>query len=668
MKSASTNIKSSKSSDKNLQSKKRNFSLTSNTLNNQLYKPPSKSISSLYHVNTFHSGISVSSNKVKGSRVTSLNQFQEEKKLKDIERLKKIHENEIENLFAYKLYENLTYLKSKKEQEFLKKEINNLDDNSLKNINNRYLSLAFKKIKENKKKEEEEKRRAKEKEKEKEQNKEKEGEEGKEKNKMIKSESKRVIKGNLNNNIGKIVPPKPLKIINDKNYHENVFLMNQANKNQIYEITQKKNQKRLEKKERLKIIKNEYIQIKKMIESERASKNLLKNEYDLNLRRKLIQDKIQIRDLNVSQNRKRKNEINDKKVKMNKIIEEEKLNAIKKLKESEEKDRINYYNALIKKDKEKEQKKLESSEDKRKIYEIYDEFIKKRSVDFKNIKNFIKNGIDENNVERFYSLFPENKKIKEMFEKYKKLKKEIENSSGNDFRKKLGPIKSKSSFETSDNCCRTSNNFRKRTIKMKKDLIESKSKDNIKKNIKNINNNNNEKNKIINFCATVNSKSNKHFEKVKDNNFNNNDENNKNDIVDNKNINQNINENVDDNNGNKDHEVDNNKVDEEKKKVLYENEIEEKVKKYQKERYQSFIEMLEREKNNEFYRNENLKNITNEKAKKELEILYGKERTIVSLRLKKENEKIKLDIENYEKRIREEDKKNHRYNMNLINK
>lgn len=50
-----------------------------------------------------------------------------------------------------------------------------------------------------------------------------------------------------------------------------------------------------------------------MIENERAYKNLLKNEYDLNLRRKLIQDKIQIRDLNVSQNRRRKNEINNKK-------------------------------------------------------------------------------------------------------------------------------------------------------------------------------------------------------------------------------------------------------------------------------------------------------------------------------------------------------------------
>ena len=152
MMSASINAKSSQSSDKNLHSKKRTFLLSSNTLKNKLYKPPSKSISSLYHINTFHSGLSVSRNKTKGPRVTSMNQFQEEKKLKDIERLKKIHDNEIENLFAYKLDENLTYLKSKREQEFLKKEINNLDDNSLKNNNNNiYLSLAFKKIKENKK-------------------------------------------------------------------------------------------------------------------------------------------------------------------------------------------------------------------------------------------------------------------------------------------------------------------------------------------------------------------------------------------------------------------------------------------------------------------------------------------------------------------------------------
>ena len=41
---------------------------------------------------------------------------------------------------------------------------------------------------------------------------------------------------------------------------------------------------------------------------------------------------------------------------------------------------------------------------------------------------------------------------------------------------------------------------------------------------------------------------------------------------------------------------------------------------------------------------------------------------MVSLKLEEENEKIKLDIKNYEKQIKEEDQKNLRYNMNLNNK
>ena len=469
MKSELTNIKTNESSEKNFQSKKRNLSFSNNTLKNKFKNPKSKNINELYHINTLQSGLS--GNKSKRTRVISMNQFQEEKKLEDIERLKKKHENEIESILEFQLNEVLIKLISKKEQEFLKNEINNIDDNSLKSNNNIYLSLAFKKIKENKKKEEEEKRK----------NKEKDKIEEKKKNKMGKSQSKRSIKGNLNNNIGKLLPPKPLKIINEKNYHENTFLMKQANKNQIYEITQKKNQKILEKKERLNVIKNEYFQIRKMAENERAYKNLLKNEFDLNLRRKLIQDKIQIRDLNVSQNIKRKNEIKIEKMKLNKILEEKKLNDIKKLKESEEKERINYYNALIKKDKEKEQKKLINSEEKRKIYEEYDKLIKMRNDNFKNFKNFIKNGVDENNIEQFYLIFPQNNKTKDIFEKYKKLKKEIENSSGGNLRKKLIPIKSISNLETNENYYRTSTNFRSRGTKMKKYLIESKSKDNIKK-------------------------------------------------------------------------------------------------------------------------------------------------------------------------------------------
>ena len=103
------------------------------------------------------------------------------------------------------------------------------------------------------------------------------------------------------------------------------------------------------------------------------------------------------------------------------------------------------------------------------------------------------------------------------------------------------------------------------------------------------------------------------------------------------------------------------------KKVLFETEIREKIKEYKKERYQPFIQMLEREKNIEENRNLKLQNINDEFERQKLENQFGKERTLVSLRLKKENEKILLDIQNYENKLREENEKNQKYNMDRIN-
>ena len=84
--SASINIKSSKSFEKNLQSKKRNVSLSCNTFKNNLYKSPSKSISDLYYINTFQSGLPVKRNKTKRLRVTSMIQFREEEKKKPLKK------------------------------------------------------------------------------------------------------------------------------------------------------------------------------------------------------------------------------------------------------------------------------------------------------------------------------------------------------------------------------------------------------------------------------------------------------------------------------------------------------------------------------------------------------------------------------------------------------
>ena len=109
-----------------------------------------------------------------------------------------------------------------------------------------------------------------------------------------------------------------------------------------------------------------------------------------------------------------------------------------------------------------------------------------------------------------------------------------------------------------------------------------------------------------------------------------------------------------------------NKV-QEKRRVLFETEIRDKIKEYKKERYQPFIKMLEREKINEENRNKKLENIIDEKEKKKLENQFGKERTLVSLRLKKENDKILLDIQNFENKLREENEKNQKYNMDKMN-
>ena len=106
---------------------------------------------------------------------------------------------------------------------------------------------------------------------------------------------------------------------------------------------------------------------------------------------------------------------------------------------------------------------------------------------------------------------------------------------------------------------------------------------------------------------------------------------------------------------------------EETKKVLFETEIREKIKEYKKERYQPFIKMLEREKIIEENRNKQLEDINDELERIKLENQFGKERTLVSLRLKKENEKILLDVQNYEKKLRDENERNQKYNMYKIN-
>ena len=296
----------------------------------------------------------------------------------------------------------------------------------------------------------------------------------------------------------------------------------------------------------------------------------------------------------------------------------------------------------------------------------YDELNQTRNKNIKKLKKLIRNGIDDTNIQLFYSQFPENPEIAKVYENYKKEKKEIEvNTFRNKDDKKLNPLKKSSTKDNEDKFSKTTYDFKNKTIKIPKlNLIE-------KSNVNSDNYNEDSKkyekkenHKLINICSTNNDKS-----------KNKKDDNNKNGEKANeiKNINDNINtsntnekENLNNNKNIKENDKEKDNIGDEKR-VLFETEIRDKIKEYKKERYQPFIKMLEREKILEENRNKKLEGVENEEERKKLENQLGKERTLVSLRLKKENEKVLLDIEKFEKNLREENERNQKYNMDRIN-
>ena len=309
---------------------KRNYSLKSNSLKNQQFTSNSKLSKENLLASKPYLSKSTKKNKKnklkeekKEIKVISSMIYQENKLKNEIELLQKRHQKEISDIIKFELDKQLLQLKTNKEQEKYEKEYNNMNYKSLYNNNNILLSLI-------------EKEKGKE-----------ALENSKEKNKIKNNDSKLKGKDIINND--KNIPPKPLKIIDEKNFHENYYLMDQAKKRQIYEMNQKLTQKKFEKKEKLNKIKSEQNAIKKRIEAERANKNIQKNNYDLSVRKNLIEIKIQIKDLFAYQNRQKINEVREEAIKMNRKMEQEKFDYIKKLRLSEEKDRISLYLDKIKK-------------------------------------------------------------------------------------------------------------------------------------------------------------------------------------------------------------------------------------------------------------------------------------------------------------------------------
>ena len=94
-------------------------------------------------------------------------------------------------------------------------------------------------------------------------------------------------------------------------------------------------------------------------------------------------------------------------------------------------------------------------------------------------------------------------------------------------------------------------------------------------------------------------------------------------------------------------------------KIYYESEIREKIKQFKENLYREFFRHVEDEKRNENLRNKQLENVHDPRKKHELEKRFSKERALVDLRLKRENQNIEEKVKTYEINLRQNNINNH---------
>ena len=218
------------------------------------------------------------------------------------------------------------------------------------------------------------------------------------------------------------------------------------------------------------------------------------------------------------------------------------------------------------------------------------------------IKNILDSGVDEENLEKILRAFPGNREIDKVIANYKKQKEFIQNGE------------KKTDF------------FYKRPKSQGKIIIKSFNKTHSHR------------------LNRLNTNPSKKKEKFKIPNV----------LSNNKNVNV---------------QKSDNKMKEDSKKsikIYYESEIRDKIKQYKENIYREFFKHVENEKKNEDLRNQKLQNVHDPRERHELEKRYSKERALVDLRLRRENQNIEEKIRNYEMKLRQNNINNH--NLLLKNK
>ena len=421
----------------------------------------------------------------------------------------------------------------------------------------------------------------------------------------IKNKQKKI---NKSKNSGDNKPHKP--IINKyTTFNQNLVSFQVAKKVKEYDIYQRKLEQKMEKIEIENKIKNEKVQKKKKFEYERTQINLKKSEDIFNRKQNELIKKIQIKGLITRGIKKMINEKNLDKREINMQKYLSKRDYINQLKNIEEFERQKKYNNYI----ERENKRSKIQNMKNRIYSshIYrvKDLQKKQLKDIAKIQKILKNGEgeEEENLDILMEEFHDNPKIAEIIRQYQVKKNSIENNY------KIKPKlydSSKLNVYNTENNKSSINNQTSKSLDKKRIFLYSnnyKNKNNlIKKEERRINNTNPNRNYISSGISEIKN----------------------------------------------DQEEENEEDDSDNEEIIYEHQINEKVRKYKVKIYKNFLKKLKIEKRNENMRNKQLENIKDPILKRNLEIQFSRERTLIDLRLKNESERLHQKAKDYESNLK----------------
>ena len=387
--------------------------------------------------------------------------------------------------------------------------------------------------------------------------------------------------------------------------------------NEFCFYNQKLNQK-LEKIELIKLKRNELFKLKKNMETERAKINLKKSEDKLNLKLENLKKKMEFKNFMtiviknvIKKDQIEKREINNQKS----LMKKEYINNLKNMEQKEREKKLEILNK-------KGEKRGDIKNSMGRIYssriDKYHNLEKEREINISKIQQTLKNGEGENekNLDKLMEDFPDNYRISDVIKDYQLKKNEIENnqniklysSIGNLYNKTLSPYRTL----TSNNNLMNKSYDKKRifiysTKNKKKEKINTKKNESIKKEERRINNMNNESRKIKN-------------EEMKDE----------------------IND------------------------IYNENELKEKIRIFKLQLYKNFLKKVKQEKNKEIMRKKQLEMINDSTLRNNLEIQFSDERALIDMRLRKENENLRKIAKDYENKLKNNFLKKQDRILNLV--